>query len=209
MKNFTRDVEKFEQTINETNLPDISSPLNSTTVEEGELQQLLFWPETDPHELSGVDELSGEDALSWEGSFGDCGDRSRVVQENLDTDINRDNDRCSLVSSLGWLDEEHSVSANSSGTASCHTSDSEFRESISAVLGFTETHNIELDLDEAPNVSASVSTESVHDSEGSNFRINKYFSDKLANDVIENAPLRRGTRQRKGVVRFGATTTLE
>jgi hypothetical protein len=209
MKNFTRDVEKFEQTINETHFPDISSPLNSTTVEEGELQQLLFWPETDPHELSGLDELSGEDALSWEGSFGDCGDRSRVVQENLDTDINRDNDRCSLVSSLGWLDEENSVSANSSGTASCHTSDSEFLESISPVLGFTETHNIELDLDEAPNVSASVSTESVHDSEGSNFRLNKYFSDKLANDVIENAPLRRGTRQRKGVVRFGATTTLE
>ena len=74
---------------------------------------------------------------------------------------------------------------------------------------FTKTHIIELDLDEAPNVSASVSTESVPDSEGSNFRLNKYFSDKLANDVIEPAPLRRGTRQRKGVVRFGATTTLE
>ena len=84
--------------------------------------------------------------------------------------------------------------------------ESEFRDSVSSILGLSwDEKDVGVDENveatETPSVSASVTLESMADSELSDFKINHYFKKKLI--VDPDKPLRRGTRERKGVVRFG------
>ena len=181
-KNFTRDVEKFDDTLDETAVADMSSPCLNM---EGPNYNFLFWPEIEESNSGSVLDDASE---IWNNRD----DRSQDHDEIRVSSHNREHDNGSEIS-LGR-------------TSSAMSDESEFRDSVSSILGLSwDEKDVDVDENveatETPSVSASVTLESIADSELSDFKINHYFKNKLI--VDPDKPLRRGTRERKGVVRFG------
>ena len=72
-------------------------------------------------------------------------------------------------------------------TSSAMSDESEFRDSVSSILGLSwDEKDVDVDENvgatETPSVSASVTLESIADSELSDFKINHYFKNKLIVD---------------------------